>query len=187
MERRWTTPSALLTTLVDAVARARRRVGQGLRYLAARHDPAVDAALRALLRPAEWALVARLAPGDRAHLLDTRRRLEWAGCDDPDLLLAALLHDVGKADERARVLLGHRVAAVLLGRAAPGLLARLAAPSRWRLRHGLYLAVAHPRLGADLARRAGCPERVCWLIAHHHDRPAADASLARLQAVDEEA
>ncbi|MDI3341974.1 MAG: hypothetical protein QJR03_15735 [Sphaerobacter sp.] len=161
-----------------------RRVVQFVAYLRPQ-GPAVDAELRALVAPPQWALLARLSRGDRAHLLAVYRRLVAWGCQDPHLLLAALLHDAGKADARGRVGLSQRVAAVLLGRVAPRLLAALAQPGRGRWRHGLYLATMHAQLGAEQARRAGCGERVCWLIAHHHDAAIDDAGLRLLQAADE--
>jgi hypothetical protein len=147
----------------------------------------IDAALRAVLQPPEWALVARMTAGDRAHLFDTRRRLEATGCHDPDLLKAAVLHDIGKVDDRGRVYLAHRVTVVLLRRCAPRLLDLLAGSGVAGWRYGFYLAIEHPRVGAELARLAGCDSRVCWLIAHHQDEAASsDAGLALLQAVDEE-
>lgn len=169
------------------ITRVRYRMAQFASYLLPAPVAGVDAELRAYLTPAEWRLVARLAPGDRRHLLAVYHRLRARGCADPDLLKAALLHDVGKADGIARVRLPDRVVVVLLRRFAPDLLHRLAQPGRARWRHRLYLALEHPRLGAALARMAGCSPRVCWLIAHHHDAALArDQALAILRVVDEE-
>lgn len=164
--------------------RARYRIGQFARHVIPRDTRVVDAAICCRTTTAEWELVSRLSPSDRRHLLQVRLRLEAAGCVDPDLLSTALLHDIGKVDDRGRVRLAHRVAHVLLRRFAPGLLGVLARPGR---SHGLYLAVEHPRVGAALAREAGCSDRVCWLIAHHHDPAAAgDPGMAMLRMADEE-
>ena len=166
--------------------RAGYRAAQFLRYLMpAGGQQRVDDAIRVRLTPAEWALVRRLARGDRRHLLAVRLQLERAGTDDADLLKAALLHDIGKADGRARVRLVDRVALVLLGALAPGLLVRLTAQPARRWGHGLYLAAAHAEVGALLAARAGCSERVCQLIRHHHDAAPDDPALCALQAADE--
>lgn len=167
-----------------AAARPVQRVVQFFAYIRPRRG-AVDRELRRLVTPEQWALLARLSRADRAHLLGVYRRLVAQGCQDHDVLLAALLHDVGKADERARTGVSQRVAAVLLGRFAPELLAALARPGRDRWRHGLHLAREHARLGAEQARQAGCNERVCWLIAHHHDEAVEDPGLRLLQAADE--
>ncbi|MBX5444984.1 HD domain-containing protein [Sphaerobacter sp.] len=170
--------------LRTGAARPAQRVVQFFAYIRPRRG-AVDRELRRLVTPEQWALLARLSRADRAHLLEVHRRLVAEGCRDRDVLLAALLHDVGKADGRARTGVSQRVVSVLLGRFAPGLLTALARPDRDRWRHGLYLAREHARLGAEQARQAGCSERVCWLIAHHHDRAAEDPDLRLLQAADE--
>lgn len=169
----------------SAPARAVYRTRQGLAHLRPRNAARVDAELAALLGPAQFLVVERLSPADRFHLLRAGRRAHALSAD-PDLHLAALLHDVGKADDHTVVRLWQRVLVVLLGRAAPGLLTRLARPSRRRWRHGFYLALAHPRLGAGLARAGGASERACWLIAHHHDDTVADPALALLRQIDEE-
>jgi hypothetical protein len=166
--------------------RVRYRVRQFAAYLPRTGRADIDNDLRALLAPSEWRLLSRLAPADRRHALAVRRGLEADGWTDSDLLRAALLHDVGKADERGRVYLLHRVMRVLLGAFAPRALDRLAARGEGWWQHGLYLSVHHPRIGAAHARLAGAPERVCWLIAHHgdgtrHDDPA----LRALQQADE--
>jgi putative nucleotidyltransferase with HDIG domain len=143
------------------------RVRQFSHALRCRPDPAVDAELRRLLESdAQWALLARLTPFDRAHHLRVHALLVEAGHDDVDLLRAALLHDVGKADERGRVNPLHRSAHVLLGWISPGMLRRVAINGGW-LSHGLWLSLHHAENGAVLAARAGASERCCELIAAH--------------------
>jgi hypothetical protein len=165
--------------------RAAGRIVQGLGYLAPRRSARSDAELRRLLTPVEFELVAHLSVADRAHLLDVHRRLVRAGCRDADLLKAALLHDVGKVDGHALVGLVHRTIAVLLRATSPRLFARLAATGAgWR--RPFQLVIEHPLVGARKARDAGCSERVCWLIEHHHDVDVrGDAGLLALQRADE--
>ena len=163
------------------------RIAQFFTALTHRHDREVDQRLRrVLLNEAQWQLMARLAPFDRAHALRVRDDLVAAGYTDPDLLLAAALHDVGKADAEGRVGLAHRVLVVLLRRFAPDLLARVAQTGGRRLSHGLYLATNHARLGAELAADTGASERCCSLIARHEERrPVDDPELEALIAADE--
>jgi hypothetical protein len=119
---------------------------------------------------------------DQIHLIAVFERLRSGG---PDLLIAGLLHDIGKADQRGRVRLVDRVARVVLRQATPRLLARLAASPGNQLLHGLHLCVHHPRLGAERAKALGCSDRAVWLIAHHEDRePGNDPELIALQAAD---
>ncbi|MGH6912299.1 MAG: hypothetical protein ACREH3_01160 [Geminicoccales bacterium] len=162
------------------------RVEQFLRALRCRHDPAVDERLRSLLDDErQWTLLARLSPYDRLHHLDVYERLLSAGFTDPDLLRAALLHDAGKADERGRVRLRHRVARVILRVVAPGALRRFGA-RRSRLWHGMYLAEHHASLGARAAGKAGASPRCCALIAAHESGPdGSDPELLALVAADE--
>lgn len=165
----------------------RYRIIQFARQIAPRRMRPLDTTLQAELQPTEWDLVARLTAGDRAHLFATWWRLNETGCHDPDILKAALLHDIGKVDDRGRVYLAHRVTAVVFRRFAPRLLELLAGNGVPGWRYGFYLAIEHPRIGAELARLAGNSPRVCWLIAHHQDDGASgDEGLALLQSVDEE-
>lgn len=146
---------------MQSIARARYRSRQFFSSL----RPRVDADLREealrLLREPERALFASMTPRDQQHCLNVYRRLRDERHDDRDLLVAALLHDIGKG----RVALWHRVAYVLLDAAAPGVLGRIAAPGDGTgYREALYRCRHHAELGAQLAAAAGCSEAVVALI-----------------------
>lgn len=165
--------------------RIRYRLGQGIRHLINQPDPAVDAALQELVCPEQWKLLKRLAPADRVHLFTVHRELVRQGYQNADLLNAAILHDVGKADDRSRVTLPHRVINVLLNKFAPSLTPSLTRQNGGWISHGMYLTLNHPELGAELVRLTGASERTCWLIEHHTDGTIRDdAELDALQAVD---
>lgn len=147
--------------------------------------PRVDAALQSealgLLREPERQLFEKMTLRDRQHSLDVYRRLRRQGHDDPDLLAAGLLHDIGKG----HVALWHRVAYVLLEAWGPGLLERLAVRGDGRgWRQTLYRCRHHQELGAKLAREAGSSEQAVALIGS--DRPCArEDRLVALQAADD--
>jgi hypothetical protein len=131
-------------------------------------------------------LFASMSPADQRHSLRVYRGLRARGCSDRDMLTAALLHDVGKAD--GRVPFWTRPAIVLGKRCAPRLLSRLTAypvedarlPG-WR--RALSYAWWHAEVGADLAAGAGLSERAVHYIRMHH-RPDSP-ELAELHLVDE--
>ncbi len=164
------------------------RAEQFFAVITHRHDDRIDTRIQMLLaNDAQWRLVARLTSSDRAHLLRVHDLLVARDCDDPDLLRAALLHDIGKADEHGSVRLWHRIARVSVSRLSPTLWRSLTG-ARHKLNGGLYLAANHARLGAALATAAGASERCTALIARHEQAsPTGDAALDALIAADDEA
>jgi len=125
----------------------------------------------ALLTPPQLAAFGLLAPTDQRHAARVLRALLARGEQDADLLIAALLHDLGKADPHrlGRVRLLHRVTRVLARRLAPGFWAWASSrPGRGPL-HGYYLLRQHPLLGATWAAQLGVTPRACALIAAHQD------------------
>lgn len=130
------------------------------------------------LSAAEFRLFARLPAQERAHGVEVARRLlaHTPGAR-PELVRAALLHDVGKLGSPQFVL--WRVVTHLLPEAdlppeprLPG----LAGARQARTHHAAY--------GAQLIRSVGGSEAVARLVARHHDG-AASGELARLKAADE--
>jgi len=117
-----------------------------------------------------------MTPRDRRHCLDVHLALRRRGCQDKEVLLAALLHDAGKG---GGVRLWQRVAYVLLEAASPRLLERLA--ERW----GLAALHRHAERGAELAVGAGAPPAVVELIRRHEERDAGDERSALLRAADD--
>ena len=131
-------------------------------------------------------LFVSMSPADQHHSLRVCRGLQVRGWREQDLLIAALLHDVGKA--AGRVPFWTRPAIVLGKRCAPGLLARLTAYPveeqrlpRWR--RALSYAWWHAEVGSDLAAGAGLSACVVHYIRMHH-RPDSP-ELAELHLVDE--
>lgn len=147
---------------------------QAIRHTTARIGADERAMLEAWLDAPKLDLFERMHRADQRHGLDVVARLSDAGHEDPDLLVAALLHDCSKGP---RTRLPHRVAWSLgerYGERVTVALARLpgfgAAFDRLR---------SHAEDSARLAREAGCSERTVELIRHQADPrdPAAGAAL----------
>ena len=149
------------------------RVEQFFGHLRAEVGADEVARAHALLPSTARALFDAMPIADQRHALDLVTRLVDTHHDDPDLLAAALLHDVAKGH---RMRLWHRVGGVLLAAVAPALLARLASPNPRSWRYPFHLYLHHAALSADVAGGAGCSARTVAFI--RGTAAGADASLA---------
>lgn len=186
-----------------SVKRARHRVRQFITTFAATFAPVDEAyvAEKFAYAPASAALLPLFYTMSRAeqhHSIDICRILDRQGHTDPDLHIAALLHDVGKAAAPPR--LWERVVVVLIEALAPrraeawGQAPADGSPAnRCGLRQAFVVRRHHARWGARMAAEAGAPAPVVALIRHHHGgAPSSDDEsvldlglLAALQAADE--
>jgi hypothetical protein len=150
---------------------ARHRIGQFFLYLRARRAPADLALVDATLPPALGALFRRMTLGEQMHSLKVMRWLAAHGFTQPELLQAALLHDVGKSE--APINLAERVEAVLVRWLLPHHYYRWAQaePRGWR--KPFVTSTQHPAWGADLAAQAGAAPLVVNLIRRHQDQECA--------------
>jgi hypothetical protein len=175
------------------VNRAGYRVRQALWHLRrAPLSPAELEEVRRVLPPALAERFARLSPGEQAHALRVLRAVA-AGPHPytarPELLQAALLHDVGKT--LAPLNLFERAWAVLARRWLPAWAARWGCEPARGWRRAFVLAAHHPEWGAELVAQAGAAPLVAALIRRHQSPLAAprtpeDEMLAVLQAADDD-
>jgi hypothetical protein len=147
----------------DWVRRGRRFVGA----IVAHPDPPGLAEARSVLGPAGMRLFDRMARADRWHALRVYDRVRRAGHSDPDLLRAALLHDVGKS--AAKLTVWHRALVDLGETLWPSGLDLLIRRGPVGLSRTLRVARDHPTLGAREAAAVGLPPRVVSLIAGDPD------------------
>ena len=155
------------------------RTRQAGRHVSGRVSSAERAVLEASLSDAQLALFDSMHRADQRHGLDVMAHLRADGYEDPDLLLAALLHDCSKGPA---VRLPHRVAWSLGERYGDGV---LNASSRVPGFAAAFAALRdHAADSAELALEAGCSERTAELIRHQSD-PVDPVSGRALQLADE--
>lgn len=172
--------------------RAQYRVEQFVASLWQKATPVESGPALAWLPPDGEVLFRRMAERDQRHSLAVCNRLRQAGHEQPDLLAAALLHDVAKTVQPGRRLrIGHRVLIVLMESAFPGWVSQVANedPTDWR--YPFYVHWHHPEQGARLAEEAGCSPLTVALIRRHQGKlsrtPIGEEEqlLAWLQAADD--
>lgn len=178
---------------MDWLRRVTYRTRQFWQALQARPNAAQLADAQATLTESEYELFCRMQPGEQWHSLQAMYQLKALGHAQPELLAAALLHDVGKTRyplrswERAMIVLVRAVlpkAAIKWSRVETGHLG-------WR--KAFVVAERHPAWGAEMAAQAGSPALTVGLIGRHAERPAGfhigsteeDRLLVLLQAVDD--
>jgi predicted hydrolase (HD superfamily) len=169
-----------------AVARLR----QGLRALSAWARPVNTALAESALKTTPLiALFHTMRRSEQQHSLNVLRTLRARGFDHPSLMVAALLHDVGKS--QAPFHLWDRVIVVLAKAIVPDRVRRWgqAAPTGWR--RPFAVSTQHPKWSAELAEKAGADPLAVELIATHADRidrepeTLTEKLLAALQAADD--
>jgi putative nucleotidyltransferase with HDIG domain len=169
--------------------RVRYRVAQFGQWLLDSVRPPNLTYVRARLpNPTLIALFTRMSRADQHHGIAVARTLEHQGYDDPALIAAALLHDVGKS--RTGVSVWARVIVVLGEWLLPRVAARWGEGQAKGLRRPFVVRQQHPAWGAEMAQQAGASPVTVRLIRSHHnptgERDADRPLLTALHAADEE-
>jgi len=151
---------------------------QFVRHVTGRVARAEHKELESWLTPAQLELFDGMHRADRRHGLDVVRSLREQGADDPDLLLAGLLHDCSKGRQ---VGLWHRVAWSLGEHYGDRV--RRATASLPGFDEAFRRIDEHAERSADLALAVGCSPRAAELI-RHQEEPADDELGAALRLAD---
>jgi hypothetical protein len=146
---------------------AAERLEQGLRALTAFARPVDFDAARAVLSPGLMPLFERMRRSEQQHSLRVLRLLQAAGHTHSDLLVAALLHDCGKA--RVPLTLFGRTLAVFAWHFTPHLAERLSEGPLRGLRRPIAAARWHPAWSADDMAAAGASPLAVALARRHAD------------------
>jgi hypothetical protein len=142
------------------------------------------------LSPVQLSLFERMQPAEQVHAYRVFKCLETAGQTNPDLLVAALLHDMGKILHPLSIF--DRVIIVLGRRFFPGAAQRWAAGAPRGLRLPFVVAAKHAGWGAELASQAGASFLSVELVRRHHEACLSNPEshterlLVALQAADNE-
>ena len=126
-----------------------------------------------VLTDEQEALFLSLQPNEQTHALTVFRKLLVREKTPDDLLVAALLHDVGKTYHPLS--LWDRVLSVLAMVFFPDKFNKwgLGTPKGWR--RPFVVACQHPYWGAELAIESGASPLTAALIRHHQDETAVHA------------
>lgn len=132
--------------------------------------------VESVLSDEEYGLWVRMYGPDRRHSAAVAREAERCLGHEatPEILVAALLHDVGKIDADLGTW-GRVVATVAAKFAGPDTARLWIKGSGFTRKVGLYLH--HPEIGADMLEMAGSDTlTVAWAAEHH--KPAAEWTVA---------
>jgi hypothetical protein len=137
--------------------------------------------VREFLSPEQLTLFWQTQPLARRHHVDVALDLLGGGWTSPDLIAAALLHDVGKG----QLGVWPRVAVVLAQGFSPALFTALAQrggppPVTW-----LRIHAQHAEMGAAQVAAAGATKRMIELIRRHESIVPGDPEQAALRAADD--
>jgi hypothetical protein len=178
------------------------RTRQFWHYLAASPASHDLETVKDILQPSLYALFSSLAPEEQAHSIKILNRFLEMGEKHTDLLMAALLHDVGKSRfplrlwERVFIVIGKHLFPQLSKdwgmnnplTPQPGLWNRFS----WAMKKPFMVSELHPQWGAEMVAAAGGSSLLAALVRRHQQKlvepPTAeeDVLLAKLLMVDDE-
>ena len=164
------------------------RAGQFLHLLTAKRKREHRRFVYEILDPSMAALFFRMSDPDQSHSIRVFQTLVDQGEENSDLLMAALLHDVGKSQNSLRA--WERSLVVVTNQILPNQVLNWGQgePHGWR--KPFVVALQHPEWGAALVKQEGGSETLVTLIRYHQEhalpsiREDVQELLERLQTAD---
>ena len=141
-----------------------------------------------ILNPSMAALFFRMSDPDQSHSVRVFQTLVDQGEENSDLLMAALLHDVGKSLHPLRA--WERSLVVVTNRILPNQVLKWGQDEPYGWRQPFVVALQHPEWGAALVQQEGGSETLVTLIRYHQEhalpniRKDIQELLERLQTAD---
>lgn len=121
------------------------------------------------LTPGQEGLFLRMQAYDRYHSVLFAKTLQSSVYRVPeDLIIAALLHDVGKS--RYPINSFHRMMAVIVNKFAPQWMEKASLEKMTFFNRTFLVAKHHAQWSEEMVRSVGVSERSAWVIAHHEDK-----------------
>ena len=146
---------------------------------------------RLVLSAPQMRLFEQLQTSEQAHSLKICQQLIQQGESQPDLLVAALLHDVGKSRYPLHPL--DRALIVIAGAIFPEKMESWGQGSPQGWQRPFVVARQHPTWGAEMAANAGATPLTVTIIQNHQDfnpspgsQDRAGELLVRLKKLDED-
>ncbi|MBN1231631.1 MAG: HD domain-containing protein [Anaerolineales bacterium] len=164
-----------MAAILDFVYRSRQFLNVLFRY----PDKKLLAVASGYLDTQQMELFRRMQPAEQAHALVVMDKLWKSGYRHQDLMVAALLHDIGKV--KIRLTAVDRVLAVLGEALFPGLAARWAEKPPRGIWKGFVVKKLHPVWGAEFAENVATSPLALDLIRNHQDRFKGEPSSLRDQ------
>lgn len=125
------------------------------------------AEIQAMLSDSEFALFLKFDQGEQWHSFQVMRTLQDAGHAQPDLLQAALLHDVGKT--RSPLSVWDRSLIVAVKKVMPEKTAVWGKDSADGWKRPFVVKEKHPEWGSEMVEAAGSSALVVSLVRRHQD------------------
>ena len=142
-----------------------------------------------ILDPSLAALFFRMSDPDQSHSIRVFQTLIDQEEENRDLLMAALLHDVGKSLNPLRA--WERSLVVVTNQMLPNQVLKWGQGEMYSWRKPFVVALQHPEWGAALVQQEGGSETLVTLIRYHQEhappniRTDVRELLERLQTADE--